>query len=170
MNKIAIFYGSSTGNTESAAKQIAKLLNADIFDVADKPVKELQNYENLIFGTSTWGIGDLQDDWDSFISECENTDLSGKTCAIFGLGDSASYADSFVDGIGAIYKAIENKGCKIVGFVDTAGYDYEASTAEINEKFVGLPLDEDNEDKLTNERVNKWVEQLNVEFLLKITR
>ncbi|MEA3317594.1 MAG: flavodoxin domain-containing protein, partial [Bacteroidota bacterium] len=70
MNKIAIFYGSSTGNTESAAKQIAKLLNADIFDVADKPVKELQNYENLIFGTSTWGIGDLQDDWDSFISEC----------------------------------------------------------------------------------------------------
>lgn len=164
MNKIAIFYGSSTGNAESAAKQIAKLLNADIFDVADNPVKELQNYENLIFGTSTWGIGDLQDDWDSFLPELKNIDLSGKVCAIFGLGDCDSYADSFVNGIGTIYRAIENKGCKIVGFVGTSGYDYEASTAEVNGKFIGLPLDEDNEDNLTNERVNKWVTQLKEEL------
>lgn len=164
MNKTAIFYGSSTGNTESVAKQIAKQLNADVFDVADNPVEELKKYENLILGTSTWGIGDLQDDWDNFISELENTDLNEKVCAIFGLGDGASYADSFVDGIGTIYKAIENKGCKIAGFVDTAGYGYEASTAEINGKFVGLPLDEDNESNLTNERIDKWVEQLKAEF------
>lgn len=164
MNKTAIFYGSSTGNTESVAKQIAKQLNADVFDVADNPVEELKKYENLILGTSTWGIGDLQDDWDNFISELENTDLNEKVCAIFGLGDGASYADSFVDGIGTIYKAIENKGCKIAGFVDTAGYDYEASTAEINGKFIGLPLDEDNESNLTNERIDKWVELLKAEF------
>ncbi|ALO17230.1 Flavodoxin [Salinivirga cyanobacteriivorans] len=164
MNKTAIFYGSSTGNTESVAKQIAKLLNADVFDVADNPVEELKNYDNLIFGASTWGIGDLQDDWDNYISELENTDLSGKVCAIFGLGDGASYADSFVDGIGTIYKAIENKGCKIAGFVETTGYDYEASTAEIDGKFVGLPLDEDNESNLTNDRIDKWVEQLKAEF------
>jgi flavodoxin I len=164
MNKTAIFYGSSTGNTESVAKQIAKLLNADVFDVADNPVEELKNYDNLIFGASTWGIGDLQDDWDNFISELENTDLSEKVCAIFGLGDGASYADSFVDGIGTIYKAIENKGYKIAGFVDTTEYDYEASTAEIDGKFVGLPLDEDNESNLTNELIDKWVEQLKVEL------
>jgi flavodoxin I len=164
MNKTAIFYGSSTGNTESAAKQIAKLINADVFDVADNPVEEINKYENLIFGASTWGIGDLQDDWDSFISELENADLSGKVIALFGLGDGVSYADSFVDGIGTIYRVIENKGCKIAGFVETTGYDYEASTAEINGKFVGLPLDEDNESNLTNERIDKWVEQLKVEL------
>ncbi len=164
MKKTAIFYGSSTGNTESVAKQIAELLNADVFDVANNPIEELKNYQNLIFGTSTWGIGDLQDDWDSFISTLEKTDLSGKTCAIFGLGDSSTYSDSFVDGIGTIYKAIENKGCKIVGFVDTTGYDYEESKAEIDEKFVGLPLDENNESNLTKDRINKWVEQIKVEF------
>ncbi len=164
MNKTVIFYGSSTGNTESAAKQIAKLLNADVFDVADNPVEEINKYENLIFGASTWGFGDLQDDWDSFISELENADLSGKVCAIFGLGNGASFAESFVDGIGTIYKVIENKECKIAGFVETTGYDYKASTAEINGKFVGLPLDEDNESNLTNERIDKWVEQLKAEF------
>lgn len=166
MKKAAIFYGSSTGNTESVAKQMAKLLNADVFDVADNPVEELKNYDNLIFGTSTWGIGDLQDDWDSFLPELANTDLNGKVCAIFGLGDGASYADSFVDGIYTIYQVIENKGCKIVGFVDTAGYDYEASTADINGKFVGLPLDEDNESNMTDERIDKWVEQLKSEMNL----
>jgi len=164
MNKTAILFGSTTGNTENVAKIIAAKLNADIFNIADKPVDKIAEYQNLILGTSTWGLGDLQDDWDSFISKLKNADLSGKVCAIFGLGDSASYADSFVDGIGTIYHAIENKGCKIVGFVETTGYDYEASTAEINGKFVGLPLDEDNESNLTIERIDKWVEQLKVEL------
>jgi len=164
MNKIAILYGSSSGNTKRVAEQIAKLLNADIFDVAENPAKELQNYENLIFGTSTWGIGDLQDDWESFISEVENTDLSGKVCAIFGLGDSSSYADSFVNGMSTIYKTIQNNGCKIIGFVDTTGYDYEMSESEVDGEFVGLALDEDNESNLTDERVEKWVEELKKEF------
>ncbi|MFW5759429.1 MAG: flavodoxin [Cyclobacteriaceae bacterium] len=160
MNRTAILYGSSTGITERAAKQTLKLLNADIYNVADNHVEELKTYDNLIFGVSTWDIGDLQDDWESFFPELENTDLNGKTCAIFGLGDAASYPDIFVDGIGTIYTAIENKGCKIVGFVATDGYDYIASTAEIEGEFAGLPLDEDNESNLTTERIDKWVERL----------
>ncbi len=164
MNKTAIFYGSSTGNTASAAKQIAKMLDADIFDVADNPIDQLEKYKNLVFGASTLGIGDLQDDWENFIPKLLRADLSGKVIALFGLGDGASYSDSFVDGIGSIYQAIRNKGCKIVGFVDTTGYDYEASTAEIDGKFVGLPLDEDNENDLTDERLEKWIERLKNEF------
>jgi len=164
MNRIAILYGSTTGNTESAAKKIAELLNADVFDVANKPMQELQNYDKLIFGTSTWNFGDLQDDWDSFISELEKTDLSGKICAIFGLGDSWAFSDNFVDGMGTIYRAIQNKGCKIIGFVDTAEYNYGASTAVINGKFVGLPLDENNESNLTDKRIENWVEQLKPDF------
>ena len=165
MNKTAIFYGSSTGNTESIAKQLAEMLEADTFDVADNPIEQLEIYENLIFGASTWGVGDLQDDREEFISELENADLNGKVCAIFGLGDSASYPDNFVDGIGIIYQAIKNKECKIVGFVDTIGYDYASSTAETDGKFVGLPLDEDNESKLTDVRIDKWVEQLKSKFI-----
>jgi len=164
MNKTAIFYGSSTGNTESAAKQIAKMLEADTFNVADNPIDQLGKYNNIIFGVSTWGVGDLQDDWEEFVSELENADLSGKVIALFGLGDADAYPDTFVDGIGTIYQAIQNKGCKVVGFVNTTGYDYEASTAETDGKFVGLPLDEDNESNLTDERIDKWVDQLKSEM------
>ncbi|MDP2722698.1 MAG: flavodoxin [Bacteroidales bacterium] len=166
MNKTAIFYGSSTGNTESVAKQLAKMLQADTYDVADNPINKIAEYQNLIFGTSTWGIGDLQNDWDSFLPRLVNADLNNKVVALFGLGDGTCYADSFIDGMGAIYNTIKNKGCRIVGFVATDGYDYESSIAETDGKFVGLPIDEDNESDITEERINNWIEQLKEEFNL----
>lgn len=164
MSNTAVFYGSSTGNTEIAAKAIADKLGAEVFDVSDNPASELANYKNIIFGSSTWGIGDLQDDWEDFISDVESADLDGKTIAIFGCGDAGGYADSFVDAIGKIYKAIKDKNCKIIGFVEPDGYDYDFSEAEIDGMFVGLPLDEDNESDQTDDRINNWVEKIKTEF------
>ena len=165
MNKIAIFFGSSTGNTETVASQLAEKLNADLFNVGDNPADKLAEYDNLIFGASTWGIGDLQDDFDGFISEIENADLSGKVVAIFGLGDGDTYADSFVDGMGTIYDALKDKECKITGFTETDSYEYDESTAIIDGKFVGLPLDEENQGDMTDERIEKWIEQIQVDFI-----
>ena len=91
MSNTVILYGSDTGNTEEAAKKIASKLQVDIFDVARNPKDKLAEYKNLILGTSTMGLGDLQDDWASFISELEKTDLTGKTIALFGLGDADMY-------------------------------------------------------------------------------
>lgn len=164
MSKTAIFFGSSTGNTETAAEQIAKKLNADLFNVGDNPANKLAEYDNLIFGTSTWGIGDLQDDFDGFISEIENADLSEKVVAIFGFGDGDTYADSFVDGIGTIYNAVKDKGCKLTGFTETDSYEYDESTAIVDGKFTGLPLDEENQGEMTDERIEKWIEQIKVDF------
>ncbi len=160
MSNTAIFYGSDTGNTEAAAKKIAAKLEADIFDVANTQADKLTEYDNLILGTSTMGIGDLQDDWADFISELENADLNGKNIALFGLGDADMYPDSFVDGMGEIYNAVKNKGCKIVGQVDTDGYEFGESTAVVDGKFVGLPLDEDNDSDLTDDRIEMWVEKI----------
>lgn len=160
MSKIAIFYGSSTGNTETVANQLAGILGADIFDVSESPADKLGEYDNLIFGTSTWGIGDLQDDWEGFIDDVENADLSGKTVALFGLGDSGSYPDSFVDGMAKIYNIVKEKGCKIVGAVATDSYEHEASESIVDGKFVGLPIDEENQGDLTEERVSKWATQI----------
>ncbi len=164
MSNTAIFYGSSTGNTESVAQQIAELLGAEAFDVADSPADKLAEFDNLIFGTSTWGIGDLQDDWESFIDEVESADLNGKTVALFGLGDSGSYADSFVEGMAKIYEVVKEKGCKIVGAVDTDGYEHESSEAVVDGKFVGLAIDEENQGDLTEERVANWVESIKGNF------
>ncbi len=160
MGKTGIFYGSSTGNTGNVAKTLAEKLDAEIFDVSDNPAGKLAEFDNLILGTSTMGIGDLQDDWDSFLPSLAKADLAGKTVALFGLGDADMYADSFVDGMGTIYETIVDKGCKIVGQVDTGDYEFDESRAVVNGKFVGLPLDEDNASELTNSRIEKWVDEI----------
>lgn len=162
--KTAVFFGSSTGNTESAAEQIAEKLGADLYNVADSPTDKIAEYDNLIFGSSTWGVGDLQDDWEGFISELEDAKLEGKVVAIFGTGDSSSYPDTFVNSIGTIYNALESSGCKFTGSTSTEGYEYDESAAEIDGKFVGLPLD-DSQDDLHDERIEKWVEEIKKDLI-----
>jgi len=167
MQKIGIFYGSSTGNTEDAAKQIQLAFGKDfaqIFDVANAKASDIEQFTNIIFGASTWGYGDLQDDFEEFMTEINSANLEGKRIAIFGFGDQETYPDTFVDAIGLIYEAIINKGCEIVGKISTDGYEYDESMAEVDGQFVGLPLDEENQSDLTNDRISSWVEQLKGEF------
>ncbi|MDR2622646.1 MAG: flavodoxin [Dysgonamonadaceae bacterium] len=162
MNKIGIFYGSSGGNTEGIAKNIAKKLGIggnDVYDVCKAKASDLSNYDVLLFGSSTWGLGDLQDDWEGFIKTVVSTDLSGKKIALFGCGDSSSYCDTFCDAIGKIYQAVKDKA-EVVGFTDTAGYSFDTSEAVVNNQFVGLALDEDNESNLSESRINHWIETL----------
>ena len=163
MKKVAILFGSSTGTTESIALKIAGKLGpgkTDVFNVADISINETADYTNLILGISTWGIGELQDDWEAFLPELAGAELRGKTVALFGLGDAESYPDSFVDGMGTIYEAIRDKGCKIVGMVDTEGYLFDHSKAVYGGRFIGLPLDEDNESDLTETRIDRWLEEI----------
>jgi flavodoxin I len=167
MQSVGIFYGSSTGNTETAAKLIVKELGSDIataLDVAKAKASDLESFTNIIFGASTWGDGDIQDDFEDFLDEIASANLAGKKVAIFGLGDQDMYPDSFVDAIGDIYNKLQGKACEIVGAVSTDGYEFDESRAVIDGKFAGLPLDEENQDDLTHERITKWVDQLKVVF------
>jgi flavodoxin I len=164
MKNTAIFFGSSTGNTEAAAKTLAGIIDADVYNVSKADASKLNDYNNLIFASSTWGIGDLQDDFETFISVIENAELNDKVVAIFGYGDGTCYADSFVDAIGTIYNAVKDKGCKVVGHVDTDGYEFGESTAIVDGKFVGLPLDEENQAELSDDRLSDWAEELKKAF------
>lgn len=50
----AIFYASSTGNTEIIAKQIAKTLSINnIYDISNINIEKINEYDQLIFGAST---------------------------------------------------------------------------------------------------------------------
>ncbi|HBG79733.1 MAG TPA: flavodoxin, partial [Porphyromonadaceae bacterium] len=102
----------------------------------------------------------LQDDWSDFYHKLEKMDLTGKTVALFGLGDSFIYPDSFVDAMGILYETVAEKGATLVGEVSPDGYQFDYSRALKNGVFVGLPLDEDNDADLTNGRIEKWVESL----------
>lgn len=168
MEKIGIFYGSSTGNTEFVAQKIQQELgveNADIIDIAGIDNIKILQYKNIIFGTSTWGLGDLQDDFDEFFSHAENTDFNGKVVALFGLGDQGIYEFSFVNALGILYHKLKNKGCKLVGQWPVEGYFFKKSSAVINNQFVGLAIDEENQSELTDERVKKWVEIIKNQLL-----
>lgn len=163
MKKITIIYGTDTGNTQSIADKIAEKLadkSPEVLDVAQADADTLSQADVLFLGTSTTGYGDLQDDWDSFLSTLESTDLSGKAIALFGLGDAVSYPETFVDGMGTIYETAKKTGAEIVGAVSTKGYTFDESTAVVDGNFVGLALDEDNEYNQTDERIADWLKSL----------
>jgi flavodoxin I len=168
MQKIGVFYGSSSGTTEDIAQRIADRLGvgtADVHNVGNTPASAVGGYEVLILGTSTWGLGDLQDDWDSFLPKLKRTDLSGKIIALFGTGDSSSFSDTFCDGMGIIYNQLKTTGATFAGAVSTEGYSFDSSVAAAEGSFVGLALDEINEGGLTDKRIAQWTEQLKAEGL-----
>lgn len=163
----AIFYASSTGNTSDIAKDIAKILgNVETFDIASSGVEKIKEYDKIILGSSTWGEGDLQDDWEELWDDFSEIDFFGKIVALFGLGDQDGYADNYVDAMGLIYEKVIENGAKVVGFWDvTDEYFHDESHAIKDGQFVGLALDEDNQDELTQERVTAWCEQIRSKIL-----
>ena len=161
---IGIIYGSSMGNTEEAPKFIGESLGLEneVLNVCDADADKIGGFDKLILGTSTWGSGDLQDDWDAF--DFSKLSLSGKTVAFFGMGDSQSYADEYCNGMAKLYDAIVARGAKAVGAVDTQGYSFDGSDAVRDGKFVGLALDADNESDKTESRILAWIEQIKPQF------
>jgi flavodoxin I len=160
MKKIIIVYGSTTGTTENVAKNIAEKLSSEdvqLIEVSKLKAEDIEACSNLILGTSTWGLGDLQDDWEGALPVLKQSNLKGKTVALFGLGDSDSYPDTFVDGMGVLYEAIKDTGCTLIGKMPVSGYHFDSSKAVVDDSFIGVALDEDSEGNLTNKRLEEWI-------------
>jgi len=167
MKKIGIYYGSTTGTTEGIAKELGKKLGVDSSSIKEislfKP-EEFLSYDLLLLGTSTWGDGEMQDDWYEAIEEIKQLDLSNHKIALFGCGDASSYSDTFCDAVGTLYQELSNSGCTFVGAVSTDGYTFDDSQALVGDSLVGLLLDEDNESELTEARIDAWVKNLQATF------
>ena len=157
MNTTIVVFGSSTGTCEAIAEKIAQKLGCEAIDVQKLTADIVNNHQSLILGTSTWGAGELQDDWYDGLKVLQGADLSGKTIALFGCGDCESYGDTFVGGIGELFNALKTSGATFVGAVDIDGYTFGDSEAVVDGKFVGLPLDEVNEDDKTDTRIEAWI-------------
>jgi flavodoxin I len=117
----------------------------------------------ILLGSSTWGLGDMQDDWVAH-QDLPGINLEGKTVAVFGTGDQTGFSDSFVNAIGTLADSAEKAGAHLVGAWPTDGYDLLESTAVRNGRFVGLALDEDNQADQTQTRIAQWVAQLKTEL------
>ena len=100
MKKATIIFGSTTGNTEIVADKIAETMtgyDVQVIYVTDaKDDTAVKEADLVLYGCSTMGLGELQDD---FIPYYENRMtpalLKGKNVAVFGLGDTENYEDYF---------------------------------------------------------------------------
>jgi len=163
MKKIAIIFSFNTVKSQNAAKKIAaefdkgqvELLNAEEITGDD-----FHKYDNFILSLPTWFDGELPNYWDEFVPEFEDLALKGKTFALFGLGDQKGYPENFGDALGIMAEIIENGGGKIIGSTSPDGYTFEKSMALKDGEFVGLLLDQENQSRLTAQRIKDWVAEL----------
>ena len=129
MTKTIIVYGSTTGNTLQLAEEIEeniKRYNGDVelAEVTDLHPSDLTAYELILLGCSTWGDGELQDDFITFEEEMKEIDLKGRLAACFGPGDSdyplfCEAVDILENRLGSCGARIVLEGLKIDGDVES---------------------------------------------------
>lgn len=180
MAKIGLFFGSNTGKTRKVAKMIKRKFDDEVLaaplNVNRATAEEFGSYEYLLLGTPTLGDGELPglssdcdaESWEEFLPKIEEMDFSGKTIALFGLGDQVGYPDEFLDAMGELHEFFTERGAKLVGEWPTDGYEFEHSEAIIDGKFVGLALDLDNQSGLTEDRLGAWLGQIAPQFGLPL--
>ncbi len=180
MAKIGLFFGTDTGKTRKVAKMIKKRYDDELMakplNVNRASAEEVSAYEFLILGTPTLGEGLLPglsadcegESWEEFLPQLEDVDFTGKTVAIYGLGDQVGYAHEFVDAMMEIYDFVAERGAKVVGAWPTDGYEFDHSEAILDDKFVGLALDLDNQSGLTEQRLDAWLGQIAPDFGLPL--
>ena len=180
---IGLYFGTQTGKTETVCGIIKEQLGdavANAKDVTESDLADFAGFDGLICGIPTWNTGaeELRSGtaWDDLLEKIGALDLSGKPVAIFGLGDSVGYGEDFVDAMEELHRYFEKAGAKMVGYVSLDGYENftssrcliphlnEITKPEDGEKFCGLPVDEDSEGELTEERVKNWCTQLKSEM------
>jgi flavodoxin I len=180
MSKIGIFFGTDSGTTRLMAKKMAKLLG----DVAAKPVnvnrctpEALLQYDALILGTPSYGVDQLpgkstkiaDGSWEEFMPQLQGVNLSGKTIALYGLGDQEKYPDRFAHSLVHIYNWCVANGAEVVGQWSTEGYAFEHSPSVVDGQFVGLIIDQRSQSLLTDARLATWIQQIKPALVAKLT-
>jgi len=168
MEKIGLFYSFASKKTAKIAGIVYNSFSGNdvqLINVDEVKKENFHVFNNLIIGVPTWFDGELPNYWDELLPALEEIDFSNKRIAIFGLGDQKGYSENFCDAIGIMATFFEEKGASIVGKIPLDGYTFEGSKAVRDGQFVGLPLDQENQARLTNGRIELWAGNLKKEFI-----
>lgn len=160
--KIALIFDTETGHTNQVGCAISRSFPegvVEIYNAAEISHELVEKYDFFIVGTPSSGQGKLADNWQIFL-ESDGLDFSGKTVAVYGLGDQVGYPDDFCSGMGALHARLVELGARSVGAWPAEGYSFRSSTALVNKSFVGLAIDQDNQAELTAPRIASWTSQL----------
>ena len=168
---VGIYFATTTGKTEDIAERLHGLLGGaespkDISDVDD--LSEFNGHDGIICGIPTWNTGADSERsgtaWDSILEDISDLDLGGKKVAIFGLGDSSTYTENYCDAMEELHRYFQQAGATMVGYVSKSDYTFDESKSVVGESFCGLPLDEDSESDMTDDRIASWAEKLKQEM------
>ncbi|QKJ88528.1 Flavodoxin [Paramixta manurensis] len=167
--KIGLFYGSSTCYTEMAAEKIRDFIGEDLVtlhNLKDDSPTLMEQYDMLILGIPTWDFGELQEDWEAIWTEIPALNLRNKVVALYGMGDQLGYGEWFLDALGMLHDLLTPMGVKFVGYWPIDGYEFTSPKplAADGKHFVGLALDEVNQFDLSEERTDRWCEQILTEM------
>ncbi|WP_027177153.1 flavodoxin [Desulfovibrio aminophilus] len=135
MSKVLIVYGSTTGNTETAAGYVADVLRKHGADVALKNAADVEaeglarGWDLVLLGSSTWGDEDieLQDDFVHLYEGLDQAGLDGVKTAVFGCGDSGY--PHFCGAVDALEERARDLGAVLV--VDGLKIDGDPERGEI---------------------------------------
>lgn len=163
MKKYGIFYGSQTGTTQEVANLIAAALGVaadDVHDVANTAPDKLADYDILVLGTSTWGDGEIEQDWYDFLDGAQSMDLKGKKMALFGVGDEGM-TRTFCNGVAELKHRLRDTGAELIGRYTPKPYEFDHSDAvEDDGMAIGLLLDQTNRPELTADRIADWTKKI----------
>jgi len=172
MNKVLLVYWPEKGNVEQVSGKISAKLNDCIVvtkSIVNVTQDDLKESDNWIVGGSTvgshiWEDADDSNKWFEFFKLIDDIEKTNKVVAFYGLGDQILYPHHFVDGLAVLQEEFEKRNIKIVGHWPTEGYKFYDSEGMKDDMFFGLPLNEDHEPELTNERLDKWLSLIRKDF------
>ena len=163
--KASLIYGTCTGRTEYIADQILDALKPEIelekVDVYKIKADDLEQWDFILCGIPTWDIGELEYGWADVYESLDGVDLTNTVVAMFGVGDQGTYADTYQDAMGILYKKLLECGAKGgICFTSIESHDFEESLGVIDGMFCGLAIDEDNQEDMTESRIEEWTNAL----------
>lgn len=117
--KAVVIYGSTTGNTEALSEEVASGLRSGgmevvVMDVAGADINKLSDFGLIVLGCSTWGEGELQDDFIAFYDDMTREIFDGRKVAVFGPGDSDMYPDYFCEAVVMIEDKLKECNAKVI--------------------------------------------------------
>ncbi len=92
--KTLLVYATNSGTTIEVSSYISteftqKGHQVTVKDARDASSDEYNNYNLIIFGSSTWGEGEVHESFKRLIENSEGKSFTDKKFAVFGLGDSS---------------------------------------------------------------------------------
>ena len=173
--KVGVYWTTGSRTTAAVAKDVVALLEDRDVDAELVNVRESQDFaqhDALILGMPSYKWGDDPNelpsalDFDTLSPPPDDAfDLMGKKVALFGTGDRESYLQYYVEGLARVWRLLDQRGATLVGRVDVDDVGFEGSSrAIVNGKFVGLPVDDNDDPKEKEAALRAWVERVVEEF------